>query len=77
MFERIIQIWKEIFKKNKQHQSTSSAPIAPGGRTILALFVKKRVNLLSVACQLLKEKVHVALFQVSMIHPKKYYSRIR
>ena len=39
-------------------------------------FVKKSVKLHSVACQLLKKKVYVALLQVSMIHPKIYYSRI-
>ena len=67
--------------------SHMSAPIAPACRTSLAfythrtrasrLFIKKSVKLHSVACQLLKKKVHVVLFEVSKIHPKKYYSRIQ
>ena len=42
----------------------------------LTMFIKNSLKLHSVACHLLKEKFHVALFQVSIIHPKKYYSRI-
>ena len=58
-----------------------NAPIAPGGRTSSAfcthttwtstMFVKKSIKLHSVAGQILKKKVFVAFYQVSIIHPKK------
>ena len=40
------------------------------------MFIKKRAKLHSVAWQLLKKRIHVPFFQVSMVHPKKYYIRI-
>ena len=65
-------LWYVMKINKRRHQ------IAPGGRIssifythrtrTSTMFVKKSVKLHSVACQLLKNYVHVA-FQVLMIHP--------
>ena len=70
-------------KLDLQTLQYGEALIAPWGRTssafcthrtrITEIFVKKSLKLPKVArYMLLKKKVHVILFQILMIHPKKY-----